>query len=125
MTGRTPANADISGLLQAWGQGDVEARDRLVPLVYQELRRRAGAYLRRERAGHTLQPTALVNEAYLRLVDQDHAEWQNRAQFFGIASVMMRRILVDRARGRKTVKRSGRWARVTLAEGAASQQPHD
>lgn len=125
VTGRTPEDADISGLLQAWGQGDVEARDRLVPLVYQELRRRAGAYLRRERAGHTLQPTALVNEAYLRLVDQDHAEWQNRAQFFGIASVMMRRILVDRARGRKTVKRSGRWARVTLDEGAASQPPRD
>jgi RNA polymerase sigma factor (TIGR02999 family) len=116
---------DVSGLLQAWGRGDVEARDRLVPLVYQELRRRAAAYLRRERIGHTLQPTALVHEAYLRLVKQDHAAWQNRAQFFGVASQMMRRILVDRARGRKMAKHSGRWARVTLDEAVARRQPRE
>jgi RNA polymerase sigma factor (TIGR02999 family) len=83
-------------------------------LVYQELRRRAAAHLRRERRDHTLQPTALVHEAYLRLVDQKRADWQNRAQFFGVASQMMRRILVDRARARRTAKRSGRWNRVTL-----------
>jgi len=125
LNARTPPDADVSGLLQAWGRGDAGARDRLIPLVYQELRRRAAAYLRRERAGHTLQPTALVNEAYIRLVNQDHTPWQNRAQFFGIASVMMRRILVDRARGRKMIKRSGRWTRVTLDDAVAQRQPRD
>lgn len=94
-----------------------------MPLVYQELRRRAAAYLRRERVGHTLQPTALVHEAYLRLVPQDHAAWAHRGQFFGVASQMMRRILVDRARGRHATKRSGRWARVTLVDAIAQRQP--
>ena len=115
---------DVSALLQAWSQGDVEARDRVMEAVYQELRRRAAAYLRRERAGHTLQPTALVHEAYLRLVDQN-AAWQNRAQFFGVASQIMRRILVDRARARKTAKRSGQWARVTLDESLAEHEARD
>src|SRR5262245_44163442 len=109
--GVNDAGADVSALLQAWSEGHVEARDRVMEVVYQELRRRAAAYLRRERAGHTLQPTALVHEAYLRLVDQNAAAWQNRAQFFGVASQIMRRILVDRARARKATKRSGRWAR--------------
>ena len=109
----------VTELLQAWGSGDLNARDQLMPLVYQELRRRAAAYLRREARDHTLQPTALVHEAYLRLVDQRRAIWLNRAQFFGVASQMMRRILVDRARGRRMAKRSGRWARVTLDEAAA------
>jgi len=118
-------NVDVSGLLQAWGRGDVEARDRLLPMVYQELRRRAAAYLRRERVGHTLQPTALVHEAYLRLVQQDHAVWQNRAQFFGVAAQMMRRILVDRARARKMAKRSGQWARVPLHDDVAQCQACD
>jgi len=94
-------------------------------VVYLELRRRAAAYLRRERAGHTLQPTALVHEAFLRLVDQNAAAWRNRAQFFGVASQIMRRILVDRARARKTAKRSGHWARVTFDESVAEQQPRD
>jgi RNA polymerase sigma factor (TIGR02999 family) len=94
-------------------------------VVYHELRRRAAAYLRRERAGHTLQPTALVHEAYLRLVDQHSVVWQNRAQFFGVASQIMRRILVDRARARKTAKRSGQWARVTLDESLAEHQSRD
>ena len=116
---------DITGLLQAWSDGNVEARDRLVPVVYEELRRRAAAFLRRERSGHTLEPTALVHEAYLRLVDQDRAVWRNRAQFFAIASEMMRRILVDRARARKMAKRSGGWARVSLAEDAAGTSPRD
>ncbi|HET9832810.1 MAG TPA: ECF-type sigma factor [Vicinamibacterales bacterium] len=119
------AEVDVSALLHAWSQGHVEARDRVMEVVYQELRRRAAAYLRRERAGHTLQPTALVHEAYLRLVDQNAAAWRNRAQFFGVASQIMRRILVDRARARKTVKRSGRWARVTLDESLAEHQPRD
>jgi RNA polymerase sigma factor (TIGR02999 family) len=116
---------DVSALLQAWSQGDVEAGDRVMEMVYQELRRRAAAYLRRERAGHTLQPTALVHEAYLRLVDQKLTAWQNRAHFFGVASQMMRRILVDRARARKTAKRSGQWARVMLDESLAEHQPRD
>jgi RNA polymerase sigma factor (TIGR02999 family) len=90
--------------------------------VYQELRRRAAAYLRRERVGHTLQPTALVNEVFLLLVKQDRTAWQNRAQFFGVASQMMRRLLVDRARARNMAKRSGRWARVTLDEEMAQGQ---
>ena len=85
-----------------------------MPLVYDDLRRRAAACLRRERPSHTLQPTALVHEAYLRLVDQKHAVWQNRAQFLAVAAEMMRRILVDSARARRAAKRSGRWARVTL-----------
>jgi RNA polymerase sigma factor (TIGR02999 family) len=114
---------NVTELLRAWGDGDSEAGDRLMPLVYEELRRRAAAYLRRERPGHTLEPTALVHEAYLRLVDQRRAVWQNRAQFFGVASQMMRRILVDRARARRMAKRSGRWARVTLDEGATVVRP--
>ena len=89
-----------------------------MPIVYGELRRRAAAYLRRERGGHALQPTALVHEAYLRLVDQRRVVWQNRAQFFGVASQMMRRILVDAARKRRMAKRSGTWARVTLDDAA-------
>jgi hypothetical protein len=112
---------DVSGL-QAWGRGNVDTRDQLLPLVYQELRRRAAAYLRRERVGHTLQPTALVHEAYLRLVKQDRIAWQNRAQFFGVAAQMMRRILVDRARARRMAKRSGRWTRVMFDEAVALRQ---
>jgi RNA polymerase sigma factor (TIGR02999 family) len=119
------APGDVSALLRAWSDGDVDARGRVMEVVYQELRRRAAAYLRRERPGHTLQPTALVHEAYLRLVDQHAVAWQNRAQFFGVASQIMRRILVDRARARKTAKRSGRWARVTLDESVAEHPSRD
>jgi RNA polymerase sigma factor (TIGR02999 family) len=108
--------ADLTVLLQAWGKGDRGARDRLMPLVYPELRRRARACLRRERPGHTLQPTALVNEAYLRLVRQDRAAWQNRAQFFAVAARVMRRILVDHARAARMAKRPGRLVKVTLDE---------
>jgi RNA polymerase sigma-70 factor, ECF subfamily len=90
-----------------------------MPLVYAELHRRAGVYLHRERRDHTLQPTALVNEVYLRLVNQRRVLWQNRTQFYAIAAQMMRRVLVDHARGRKMAKRSGQWARVTLAEDVA------
>jgi RNA polymerase sigma factor (TIGR02999 family) len=107
---------DVTELLQAWGRGDLRARDDLLPLVYRDLQRRAQAYMGRERGGHTLQATALVHEAFLRLAKQDRIAWQNRAQFFGVAAEMMRRILVDRARARKMTKRSGRWVRVTLNE---------
>jgi RNA polymerase sigma-70 factor, ECF subfamily len=125
MDARHHQDADVSGLLEAWSHGDVEARDRLLAVVYQELRRRAAAHLRRERLGDTLQPTALVHEAYLRLVKQDRAAWHSRAQFFGVASQMMRRILVDRARARNMTKRSGRWERVTLDEGRESSCAHE
>ena len=121
----TRAQDDVSRLLQAWSEGDDEARDRLVPIVYDELRRRAAALLRRERSGHTLQPTALVHEVYLRLVRQHRSEWRNRAQFFAVASELMRRILVDRARARNMAKRSGRWSRVTLVEDAARTSPRE
>jgi RNA polymerase sigma factor (TIGR02999 family) len=107
---------EVSHLLQAWGRGNVQAREELVPLVYRELRRRAAAYLRRERPDHSLQPTALVHEAYVRLVGQDRVAWQNRAHFFGIASQMMRRILVDHARERGAAKRPGGGVRVTLVD---------
>ena len=113
----------MTALLRAWSQGDLVARDHLVEVVHQELRRRAAARLRRERPGHVLQPTALVHEAYLRLVDQRHAQWHNRGHFFAVASEMMRRILVDHARRRKMAKRSGGWARVTLDEAVMTHDP--
>ena len=116
-------SGDVTALLHAWTAGDVAARDRLMSVVYRDLRRRAAAYLRRERAGDTLQPTALVHEAYLRLVDQRRVVWQNRGQFFGVAAQMMRRILVDRARARKMAKRSGQWARVTVDDAARATPP--
>ncbi len=109
-------------LLQAWSQGDASARDRLFPHFYDELRRRAAAYLRRERRDHTLRPTALVHEAYLRLIGH-RGGWQNRAQFFGVASQMMRRILVDHARARSAAKRPASGLRVALQEDAAAVAP--
>jgi RNA polymerase sigma factor (TIGR02999 family) len=105
----------VTALLRAWNAGDEEAGRRLIPLVYGELRRRAGGYLRRERPGHTLQPTALVHEAYLRLVGLQ-GQWRSRSQFFGVASNLMRRILVDHARRRRAAKRDA--IRVTLNEAA-------
>ena len=119
----SPSRDDVTALLRAWGDGDLAARDQLVPLVYRELRLRAAARLRGEFQGTPLQPTELVHEAYLRLVDQKRAVWQNRSQFLGLASQMMRRILVDRARAQKTSKRSGQWARVTLDPALASTAP--
>lgn len=101
------ASEGITQLLIDWENGDQAAHEKLMPLVYSELRRLASNYLRRERAGHTLQPTALVNEAYLKLIDQRNAKWQNRAHFFGISAQLMRRILVDHARQHQAVKRGG------------------
>jgi RNA polymerase sigma-70 factor (ECF subfamily) len=106
----------VTALLQAWGKGDDAAGDRLMPLLYAQLRRRAALYLRRERPDHTLQPTALVHEAYLRLIDQRRVAWQNRVHFLAMASQMMRRILVDHARRRRMGKRSGRWMQVELED---------
>ena len=98
---------NVTQLLLKWGNGEPQALDELMPLVYAELRRLARNYLRKERPGHKLQPTALVNEAYLKLVDQRSARWQNRAQFYGVAAQLMRRILVDHARQHRAAKRGG------------------
>lgn len=119
------AEGQLTGLLQAWGAGDLAARDELVAALYQDLRRRAAGRLRRERPDHTLQPTALVHEAFLRLIDQNRIAWQNRAQFLAVASEMMRRVLVDHARRHKMAKRSGQWLRVTIDDAAAGIQPRD
>ena len=111
MPGHAPES--ITDLLLKWSGGDATALEQLMPLVYDELRRLAGRYLRRERDNHSLQPTALVNEAYLRLVDQQ-VEWQSRAQFYGLAARIMRNILVDHARSRQAAKRGGEQFRVSF-----------
>ncbi|MEP7341940.1 MAG: sigma-70 family RNA polymerase sigma factor [Acidobacteriota bacterium] len=101
----TPSSHDVTQLLKDWRNGDQQALERLTPLVYDELRRLAARYLRREREGHTLQATALVNEAYVQLIGQQQLDWQNRAHFIGVAAHLMRHILVDHARTRATAKR--------------------
>ena len=111
-----PAQPNITELLVGYGRGDKEALDRLMPIVYDELRRQAARYLKREQVGHTLQTTALIHEAYVRLVDQRNVQWQNRAHFFGIAAQLMRRILIDHARTRKRAKRGGSDVRVSLGD---------
>lgn len=111
-----PQPNKVSGLLAAWSNGNEAARDELMPLVYSELQRLARHYVARERRGHSLQATALVNEAYLRLVDQRRVRWQGRTHFFALASQMMRRILVDYARRRGYAKRGGDVQRVSLDE---------
>ena len=105
---------EITALLAQWKQGDKDALARLMPLVYRKLRRLAGHYMRDERTGHTLQPTAVVHEAYLRLVSQDRADWQNRAHFMGVAAQLMRRILVHHARDRVAAKRGGARVRTEM-----------
>jgi RNA polymerase sigma factor (TIGR02999 family) len=113
-----PRSAEITGLLRAWSGGDQAAFDRLAPHVYDELRRVARHFMRNERAGNTLQTTALVNEVYLRLVDVKNVDWQQRAQFFAISTQMMRRILVDAARARGSHKRGQGAVRVKMDETA-------
>ena len=113
---RSAAATQVTQILLDWQTGDADAAERLMPLVYEELRRLARNYLQRERGDHTLQPTALVHEAYLRLVDDSRVNWQNRAQFYGIAARLMRRILVDHARARNAVKRGGLVQKVPLDE---------
>jgi RNA polymerase sigma factor (TIGR02999 family) len=115
----------VTELLRRWNLGDRDAMDRLMPIVYDELRRLAAGYLKAERRDHTLQPTALVHEAYLRLVRQDRVEWQNRAHFFGIAARMMRRVLVDHARRRQAGKRDAGVFRLTLQVGEALEVSRD
>jgi RNA polymerase sigma factor (TIGR02999 family) len=114
---QAPDHGEVSGLLRAWSDGDRAALDRLTPIVYNELRRLARRYMRGERPGHSLQTTALVNEAYMRLIDYTSMQWQNRAHFFAVSSQLMRRILVDHAR-RHNLKRGGGVQHVSLEETA-------
>jgi RNA polymerase sigma-70 factor (ECF subfamily) len=114
------SRGEVSRLLAEMALGRSDAQDQLMPLVYQELRRIARNQMRDERVGHTLQPTALVHEAFLRLVDQNRTDWRNRAQFFGVAAQLMRRLLVDHARRRRAAKRS---ISVTLSEGICERRP--
>ena len=127
-SGEDPVIADkgeVTRWLIAGTEGDSHAVESLLPLVYEELHRQAVRFFRGERAGHTLQPTALVNEVYLRLINQNDVTWQNRAQFFGIAAQMMRRILVSHARGREAKKRGGGIQRITLQEDLATAPQRD
>ena len=119
----TDRSSTAGALLRAWGEGDLRARDELLPLVYRELRQRAAGYLRNERHGHTLQPTALVHEVYLRLVGQKRMSWQNRAHFFGVAAQMMRRILVDHARAHRAAKRPRTALKVELDDRIGAMEP--
>jgi RNA polymerase sigma factor (TIGR02999 family) len=112
-----PSLPEVTQLLVAWGNGDQVARDQLMSVVYHELHRLAHHYMKRESPGHTLQTSALVNEAFMRLIDQKDVRWQNRAHFFGIAAQMMRRILVDYARTRNYAKRGGGARQISLDEG--------
>lgn len=114
----SPSVPNITKLLVDWCNGDKEALNQLMPLVHDELRRMADRYMRNERKGHTLQTSALVNEAYLRLIDHENIPWQNRAHFFGVAAQAMRRILVDHARSRSYLKRGGAAQRVSFDEAA-------
>ena len=110
------SDADITALLVDWNNGDKSAMERLLPLVERELHRLAHSYMRREDPNHTLQTTALINETYLRLIDQRKVQWQNRAHFFGIAAQIMRRILLNYARDQNRLKRGGRAIHVSLSE---------
>jgi RNA polymerase sigma factor (TIGR02999 family) len=116
------SEADVTGLLIEWSKGSEDAFGELISVVHRELHRLAREHMRRERPGHTLQPTALVNEAYIRLVDQKRAKWENRAQFFGVAAKMMRRILVDQARKRKAARRGGGAPPLPFDESIASSR---
>ena len=112
----TPPTREVTGLLIAWGAGDESAFERLVPMVHEELRRLAHREMGRERAGHTLQTTALVNEAYIRLIDVSQVKWQDRAHFFAMSARLMRRILVDHARARQSQKRGGATRKISFEE---------
>lgn len=119
-----PHAKEVTQLLLDWNNGDSAAVDKLMPIIYAELRQLAACYLKRERSDHTLQPTALVHEAYLKLIEHNRVNWQNRAHFFGAAARLMRRILVDHARSRKAAKRGGGY-KVSLTEEIAVSKPAD
>jgi RNA polymerase sigma factor (TIGR02999 family) len=118
-------SSPVTELLVRWRGGDREALDALLPLVYAELRRIANRYLQSERQGHTLQSTALVHEAYVRMIEQDFPQWQNRAHFFAVAAQLMRQILVDHARSHRAGKRGGSVCKLTLEEAGDPAQPSD
>ena len=118
----TVSPQEVTQLLAAWREGEQDALDKLMPLVYDELRRIASRYMKREHSGHTLQTTALVNEAYLRLVGQQNVDWQNRAHFFGVAASVMRHLLVDRARATGRVRRGANPQQVSLDEAAVMSE---
>ena len=122
MTTPTGSPQEVTQLLIDWSRGDQAALDSLMPLVYEELRQLAHRYMRRERVGHTLQTTALINEAYLRLIEQQRVQWHNRAHFFAISAQLMRRILVDHARSHTRVKRGGGVLKLSLDEAVAPSQ---
>jgi RNA polymerase sigma-70 factor, ECF subfamily len=122
MTRSTPSAHELTQLLIDWSNGSQDAVEQLFPLVYEELRRLAHRYMRRERPGHTLQTTAVVHEAYFRLIDQKHVQWQNRAHFFAIAAQMMRRILITHAQSHAYAKRGGGALKVSLDEVAVLSQ---
>jgi len=121
----TPSTQEVSQLLMAWREGDLGAFDRLMPMVYDELRRLAHRYMRRVPEGQTLQTTALVHEAYLRLVGQGDVDWQNRAHFFAVCAQVMRSLLVDRARSRYAIKRGGGLRQVELEDAGAKSPSQD
>jgi RNA polymerase sigma factor (TIGR02999 family) len=121
----TPAPHDVTALLESWSNGDPDALQRLMPLVYDELHRLARNYLRRERPDHTLQSTALVHEAYMRMVNQKTVHWQNRAHFFGVAAQSIRHILVDHARSYQTAKRGSGGHKLSLDEAIAITEARD
>lgn len=120
-----PTSPDVTQLLRNWQGGDQTARDQLLGIVYDELRRQAGRYLRRERSDHTLQPTALVHEAYLQLIDQSRVSWENRAHFFGAAARLMRRVLVDYARAHQAEKRGSGEEKLALDEAIVVPESKD
>jgi RNA polymerase sigma factor (TIGR02999 family) len=120
---KTSSPEEITDLLVAWSQGDQQALERLAPLVERELRRLARSYLRRESPGNLLQTTALINEAYARLLQQNRVQWRNRAQFFGVSAQLMRRILVDFARQEHLAKRGGTMIRVTFEDASLKSEP--
>ena len=121
----TPSTQGVTEMLLAWSNGDKSALERLIPVVHNELHRLAHRYMNRERPGHMLQTTALVNEAYLRLIDTSHVRWQNRAHFFAVSAQLMRRILVDVARSRNYLKRGGNAVQVSLDEALAISPERD
>ena len=116
------ADLEVTQLLLAWGEGDQSAFDKLMPFVYGELKKLAGYHMKNQKVGHTLQATALVNEAYVRLIDSSRVRWQNRAHFFAMSSQLMRRVLVDFARAKNSKKRGGDEIRVTYEENVASEE---
>lgn len=125
MSAQTPTSQNVTHLLQNWQAGDPSARDQLLEIVYGELRHQAARYLRRERPDHTLQPTALVHEAYLQLIDQSSVSWESRTHFFGVAAHLMRRILVDHARAHRAEKRGSGQEQLALDDAIGVPQNKD